>query len=186
MLSRMGDCIAIRILGEAVNWEYDKSLKIIQEFAKWCEKPVINMEDNKYHPCQGMADVMTLRELYGRDLRGRKLAVSWTWVHHPPRNRSHRITISCMLPVTLAQTSSLPIPLKCASTPRWKPKSKPMWKLNGGSYQVVDNMEDACENADVVYAKNYVCLDLLPPVTKEAQTDEMAKLFGKYKGLDRG
>ncbi len=43
-------------------------------------------------------------------------------------------------------------------------------------------MEDACANADVVYAKNYVCLDLLPPVTKEAQTDEMAKLFLKYKG----
>ena len=42
-------------------------------------------------------------------------------------------------------------------------------ELNGGSYSVVDNMEDACENADIVYAKNYVCLDLLPPVTAEAR-----------------
>jgi hypothetical protein len=30
-------------------------------------------------------------------------------------------------------------------------------------------MEDACENADVVYAKNYVCLDLLPPVTAQPE-----------------
>ncbi len=28
--------------------------------------PVINMEDDKYHPCQGMADVMTMKEKLGR------------------------------------------------------------------------------------------------------------------------
>jgi len=33
----------------------------------------------------------------------------------------------------------------------------------------------------MLYAKNYVCLDLLPPVTSEARHDEMAKLFGKYR-----
>jgi N-acetylornithine carbamoyltransferase len=43
-------------------------------------------------------------------------------------------------------------------------------------------MEDAAENADVLYAKNHVCLDLLPPVTSEPKQDEMAKLFSKYKG----
>ena len=42
-------------------------------------------------------------------------------------------------------------------------------------------MEDACEGSDIVYAKNYVCLDLLPPVTAEPQKDEMMKLFDKYK-----
>ncbi len=53
---------------------------------------------------------------------------------------------------------------------------------NGGSYEVVATMEEACRGADVVYAKNYVCLDLLPPVAKEPKHDEMAKLFAKYKG----
>ncbi len=43
-------------------------------------------------------------------------------------------------------------------------------------------MEDAAENADIVYAKNYVALDLLPPVATEPQHEEMAKLFSKYKG----
>ena len=62
VLSRMGDALAIRILGAKVDWEYDKSMKIIREFAKWSEIPIINMEDNKDHPCQGMADMMTLRE----------------------------------------------------------------------------------------------------------------------------
>ena len=79
VLSRMGDAIAIRILGDTVDWEYDKTLRIIEEFAKWSQVPVINMEDNIYHPCQGMADAMTLWEMFGRDLRGRKLGVTWTY-----------------------------------------------------------------------------------------------------------
>ena len=79
VLSRMGDAIAIRILGGAVDWQYEKSLRIIEEFAKYSKVPIINMEDNKYHPNQGMADAMTLWEYLGRDLRGRKLGVSWTY-----------------------------------------------------------------------------------------------------------
>ncbi len=56
VLSRMGDAIAIRILGDVVDWVYDKGYRIIEEFAKWSQVPVINMEDNIYHPNQGMAD----------------------------------------------------------------------------------------------------------------------------------
>ena len=55
-------------------------------------------------------------------------------------------------------------------------------EASGGSYRVTDKMEDACENADIVYAKNYVALDLLPPVTQKPEQDEMVKLFAKYKG----
>jgi hypothetical protein len=70
VLSRMGDAIAIRILGGAVDWEYEKSLRIIDEFAAYSKVPVINMEDNKYHPNQGMADAMTLWEYLGACLGG--------------------------------------------------------------------------------------------------------------------
>ena len=181
VLSRMGDAIAIRILGGAVNWEYDKSLKIINEFAKYSDKPVINMEDNKYHPCQGMADVMTLRELYGRDLRGRKLAVSWTYSPSTkkPIAPHHDFMYAASYfgaDIVFAHPKEMRI------DPDVEQAIKANVELNGGSYSVVDNMEDACHNADVVYAKNYVCLDLLPPVTKEAQPDEMGKLFNQYKG----
>ena len=181
VLSRMGDGIAIRILGGAVNWDYDKSLKIINEFAKFSDKPVINMEDNKYHPCQGMADVMTLRELYGRDLRGRKLAVSWTYSPSTkkPIAPHHDFMYAASYfgaDIVFAHPKEMRI------DPDVEQAIQANVELNGGSYSVVDNMEDACENADIVYAKNYVALDLLPPVTREAQPDEMAKLFGKYKG----
>jgi N-acetylornithine carbamoyltransferase len=181
VLSRMGDCIAIRILGDKVDWIYEKSEKIIDEFAKWSDKPVINMEDNKYHPCQGMADVMTLREMFGRDLRGRKLGVTWTWGSSPKKpiapHHDFMYAASFYGPdIVFARPPEMHI------DPQVEQAIKANIELNGGSYTVVENMEDACVDADVVYAKNYVCLDLLPPHQPTPKQDEMVKLFGKYKG----
>lgn len=180
VLSSMGDAISIRILGGAVNWDYDKSLKIIREFAKWSEKPVINMEDNKYHPCQGMADLMTLREHYGADLRGRKIAVSWTY--SPSTKKPIAPHHDFMYAASVFGADIVfAHPAEMGIDPDIEQAIKAQAELNGGSYQVVDNMQDACAGADVVYAKNYVALDLLPPCQPDAKMDEMSKLFSKYK-----
>ncbi len=50
------------------------------EFARHCEKPVINLESARRHPCQELADALTLREKLG-DTRGKKFVLSWAW--HP-------------------------------------------------------------------------------------------------------
>lgn len=180
VLSSMGDALSIRILGDVVGWEYDKSLRIINEFAKWSKAPVINMEDNIYHPCQGMADVMTLWEMFGKDLRGRKLAVSWTYSPSTkkPIAPHHDFMYAASL---FGPDIVFSHPPEMRIDPDIEAAIKANLEASGGSYQVVDNMEDACEQADIVYAKNYVALDLLPPVQDKPQQDEMAKLFSKYQ-----
>ena len=105
VLSRMGDAIAIRILGGAVDWEYEKSLRIIEEFAKYSDVPVINMEDNKYHPCQGMADAMTLWENLG-EISGVANLPSRGRTHLARKSRSLLTTTSCTPPATSDLTSS--------------------------------------------------------------------------------
>jgi N-acetylornithine carbamoyltransferase len=179
VLSSMGDAIAIRILGDVVNWEYDKSFRIIEEFAKWSQVPVINMEDNKYHPNQGMADAMALWELFGKDLRGRKVGVTWTYGSSPkkPIAPHHDFMYVASL---FGADIVFSRPPEMRIDPEIEAQVKANVEANGGSYQVSDKMEDACENADVVYAKNYVCLDLLPPVTDTPEKDEMMNLFNKY------
>lgn len=180
VLSRMGDTIAIRILGDVVGWEYDKSFRIIQEFAKWSHVPVINMEDNIYHPCQGMADAMALWELFGKNLNGRKIGVTWTYGSSPKKPIAPHHDFMYMASLFGADLV-FARPPEMRIDPNIENDIRANAQASGGSYQVVENMEDACENADIVYAKNYVCLDLLPPVTAQPEKDEMMKLFGKYK-----
>jgi ornithine carbamoyltransferase len=45
----------------------------IDELARWSSVPVINALSDLYHPCQAMADVLTLKEQFGR-LEGLKIA----------------------------------------------------------------------------------------------------------------
>ena len=46
---------------------------LIDEIAQWSEVPVFNMLTAEHHPCQVLADLLTLREVFGR-LEGLKLA----------------------------------------------------------------------------------------------------------------
>jgi ornithine carbamoyltransferase len=46
----------------------------IEELARHAGVPVVNMLSPRHHPCQALADLLTLREAYGPDLRGRVLA----------------------------------------------------------------------------------------------------------------
>jgi len=180
VFSSMGEALAIRILGDVVGWEYDKGLRVIQEFADWASIPVINMEDNIYHPCQGMADAMTLWELLGRDLRGKKIGVTWTYSASPKKPIAPHHDFMYMASLFGADVVYTKPPEM-----RIDPNVEAMVKANaeayGGSYQTSDRMEDAFEDADIIYGKNHVCLDMLPPFESKPKSDEMAKMFEKYK-----
>ena len=74
ILSSYGHGIAIRhdlVPGEGNTY--------MREIARWADKPVINMQCDVDHPCQTLADLMTIREKFGNNLRGRKIAISWAY-----------------------------------------------------------------------------------------------------------
>jgi len=61
-IARYCDCVMIRTYGH----------EIVEEFAKWSSVPVINGLTDRYHPCQVLADLMTIRE-HKSHLAGLKL-----------------------------------------------------------------------------------------------------------------
>lgn len=180
VLGSMGEAIAIRILGDVVDWEYDKGLRIIREFAEWADIPVINMEDNIFHPCQGLADMLTVRELLGADLRGRKIGVAWTYSASTkkPIAPHHTFLYGASLfgaDIVYAKPPELRIDREIEKAVQRSAEQ------HGGTYRTSDRLEDAFEDADIIYGKNHVCLDLMPPEKKEPDHQEMSKLFEKYR-----
>jgi ornithine carbamoyltransferase len=63
VLSRMVDGIAMRTFGQ----------QTLDELAQWSSVPVINALSDEEHPCQALADLLTLRERFGT-LHGLRLA----------------------------------------------------------------------------------------------------------------
>ena len=55
VLSKYCDALAIRTFKQSV----------IEEYAKWSTKPVINALTDIEHPCQGLADFLTIKEEFG-------------------------------------------------------------------------------------------------------------------------
>jgi ornithine carbamoyltransferase len=64
VLNRYVNVVAIRTFGQ----------EIIDEYADWSTIPVINALTDEEHPCQALADLLTIREKCGDDLRGVSLA----------------------------------------------------------------------------------------------------------------
>ncbi len=152
VLAEMGDGIAIRIYGKHTGWQYGKGNLIVREFAKWSRVPVINMEDDMYHPCQALADVMTIQEKLGPNLQGRKFVMSWAYsgsVEKPLAVPQSAIISAAMMgmDVTLAHPEGLEL------DPKILEATKKLASKNGGSFRIVHGMDEAFKEADIVYPK---------------------------------
>jgi N-acetylornithine carbamoyltransferase len=169
ILSRYGHGIAIRhdlIPGEGNAY--------MREVAEYATAPVINMQCDVDHPCQTIADLMTIREKFGRDLRGRKIAVSWAYAPSYAKPMSVPQGL-----ITLMTRFGLDVTL--AHPPEFRLMEEPLRlaeenaRRHGTRFEIVDSMEDAFKDADIVYPKSWGCLELFK------QPEESLKLSVKYK-----
>lgn len=153
VLAEMGHGIAIRIYGKHTGWIYGKGDLIVREFARWSRVPVINMEDDMYHPCQALADVMTMQEKLG-DLRGKKFVMSWAYsgsVEKPLAVPQSAIIGASYfgMDIVLAHPKGLDL------DPNILAAVKKNVKKYGGSFKLVHDMDEAFKDADVVYPKSW-------------------------------
>ncbi len=63
VMARFVDIVSMRTFSHAE----------IEEYAQWCDKPIINALSDYSHPTQALADIMTMRECFGDDCKGRQL-----------------------------------------------------------------------------------------------------------------
>ncbi len=79
VLGRYVDLLAVRTFAGCANDDEDARDPVMQAFRDYSSVPVISMESAREHPCQGLADLLTVREVFGEP---RGLPVTLTWAPH--------------------------------------------------------------------------------------------------------
>ena len=133
----------------------------IEEFARYATIPVINGLSDMEHPCQLLADIMTMQEHFGstRDLRV-------TWVGDG-NNVCHSLILSTVL-TGLEVTVSTPVGYEPA--PEYVKKAQEL----GGKVTLIREPEKAVKDAEVIVTDTWVSMG------DEGEHDERLKLFGDY------
>ncbi len=151
ILGRYGSGLAIRQCDWGVGNQY------LRDVAEASRVPVLNMQCDRYHPFQILADLMTIIEYKGPDLRGKKIAVSWAYA------KSYQKPMSVPQSLILLMTR-FGMQVTLAHPPEYRLQDEILEQAganagaSGGSLEIVHDMDAAFADADVVYPKSWGCM----------------------------
>lgn len=151
VLARYVSAIGVRTFAEMSEWETERKDPILNAFAAYADVPIINLESAMHHPCQAMADMMTIREKLGKGRR--KVLLTWAW--HPKP-----------LPMAVPNSFALAAAqfgheLTIANPKGYELDNELLYQIkdealaNGGSVEFTDDIDTGFEDAEVVYAKSW-------------------------------
>lgn len=145
---RYFDGIAIRHCDWMVGNQY------INEVAKASRVPVLNMQCDIYHPFQCLADLMTIMEKKGRDLRRKKIVVSWAYAASYLKPVSVPQSLILQMP-RFGMDVVLSYPKEFKLMPEIEAEAKAQAKAFGTGFEIVNDMDEGIRDADVIYAKSW-------------------------------
>ena len=168
IFGRYYDGIAIRQCDWAIGNKY------INAVAQASRVPVLNMQCDIYHPFQCLADLMTIFEKKGKDLRRKKMVVSWAFAASYQKPMSVPQSLVLQMP-RFGLDVTLAYPPEFKLMPEIMNQAEAQAKRYGGKFEVVHSMEEAFRDADIVYAKSWGAMVTTPDPA------EGAKIIKKYE-----
>jgi N-acetylornithine carbamoyltransferase len=151
VLGRYCAAIGVRTFAALKNWEEERTDPVLNAFAKYSEVPIVNLESAMHHPCQAMADMMTIREKLGT---GRKRVVL-TWAWHPK-------PLPMAVPNSFALAAAQMGHELVLAHPRGYELDDELMKTMreqsaeaGGIVEVTNEIDAAFDGAEVIYAKSW-------------------------------
>lgn len=140
------------------------SQELIEEFAAINRCPVVNGLSDASHPCQALADLFTMREVFG-DLEGRTLAY---------------IGDGNNVAVSLAEACAmLGVAFVCAAPEGYQLSERFVQDLKGkfpgASLQLTDDPQGGVREADVVYT------DVWASMGQEAEKETRSRAFANFQ-----
>lgn len=153
VMGRMFHLLGIRAFPTGGPWEVEKTEPVLKAFAEYSGTSIISLEGAMHHPCQGLADELTMLEHSDWNLKGRKVVLSWAW--HPKH-----------LPMAVPNTYALQSALAGANLviarpdgydldPELMAQIETAANKNGGSVSTTTDQPAAVENAFFIYTKSW-------------------------------
>ncbi len=151
VLGRYCAGLGVRTFAALKDWEEERRDPILNAFARYSDVPLINLESAMHHPCQALADMMTVREKLGT---GRK-RVLLTWAWHPK-------PLPMAVPNSFALAAAQMGHDLVIAHPRGYELDEELMRdiagqveSAGASLTVTNDVDEAFEGAEVVYAKSW-------------------------------
>ncbi len=152
VMSRYAAGLGIRILEDQIS-AYGEGDQLLREYAYWCDIPVISMAHDKFHPCQGLADLMGLRAHLG-DVRGKKALLHWgcgalvrSWCS---------VQEYLLIASRFGMNVALAYPQGYDLDPQVMEQVRQNCAANGTAFEITHDLRTAYEGADVVYSRNWM------------------------------
>ncbi|MHA1839602.1 MAG: N-acetylornithine carbamoyltransferase, partial [Candidatus Ranarchaeia archaeon] len=133
-------------------WSAAKKERVFNAFMKYSSVPIINMESNLYHPCQALADVMTMQES-SSGLAGRKVLL--TWAYHPKALPTATANSFALLTSRYGADLTILRPEGFDLDPMIQQMIEKNVHESGGTLTVTSDVEKGYTGADFVYAKSW-------------------------------
>jgi N-acetylornithine carbamoyltransferase len=151
VLERYVAAIGVRTFAALKDWETERTDPILNAFAEYATKPIINLESAMHHPCQAMADLMTVREKLGPERK--KVLLTWAWHPKPlPMAVPNSFALAAAQfghDLRIAHPQGYDLDDELITSLRGHTAS------NGSTVEFTSDPDGAFEDVDVVYAKSW-------------------------------
>lgn len=152
VLGRLCDAVAIRSFASMNSFQEDQADHVIHAFKRFSGKPVISMESAVEHPCQALADMLTIQERCGR-VRGKKMTLTWAPHIKPlPTAVPHSALLAAAysgMDVTLVHPPGFELGKNYLN------RVAEITSKAGRSFTITQDQFKACQDAHVIYAKSW-------------------------------
>jgi N-acetylornithine carbamoyltransferase len=141
----------VRTFAALKDWEEERRDPVLNAFAKYSDVPIINLESAMHHPCQALADMMTVREKLGAG--SKRVLLTWAW--HP---KPLPMAVPNSFALAAAQMGH---DLTIAHPPGYELDDELMRDIEsraenaGGSVRLTNDVNEAFDGVEVVYAKSW-------------------------------
>ena len=151
VLARYCSAIGVRTFAALKNWEEERNDPVLSAFARYSKVPLINLESAMHHPCQALADMMTIREKFGADRK--RVVLTWAWHPKPlPMAVPNSFALAAAQmghDLVIAQPEGYELDDGLMAGIREQAAGA------GGTVEVTNSIDGAFAGADVIYAKSW-------------------------------